>query len=44
MAPDIVLAQWELQTFKDFPPRERTGRFTIDHSMEKLLDAQRFSN
>ena len=31
-----TLTEKFLQTFKDFPPRQRAASFTIDQAMEKL--------
>jgi hypothetical protein len=35
MAASAVVGKF-LQTFKDFPPRQRAASFTIDQAMEKM--------
>jgi arylsulfatase len=31
-----VMTAKSLETFKDFPPRQRAARFTIDQAVEKM--------
>ena len=35
----VVVAQW-LETFKEFPPRQRPASFNIDEVMRKLMPTQ----
>ena len=35
-----LVAQW-LQTFKDYPPRQRPARFSLDEVMQKLAQTSR---
>ncbi len=37
-AAQAIVAQF-LETFKDFPPRQKAASFTIDQAMEKMSDA-----
>jgi hypothetical protein len=37
------VAQW-LQSFKDFPPRQKPASFSIDQVMERLTKDNRGSN
>ena len=44
VAPAIAIVQRELATFKDFPPRQKPGSFTIGDALDKLLNAQQGDN
>jgi hypothetical protein len=44
MAPAPAIVERELQTFKDFPPRQKPGSFSIGDAMEKLINAEHSSN
>ena len=44
MAPAQAIVARELQTFKDFPPRQKPGSFSVGDALEKLLNAQHSSN
>ena len=44
MAPAIAIVQRELATFKDFPPRQKPGSFTIGDALDKLTNAQQGDN
>jgi hypothetical protein len=44
MAPAQAIVGRELQTFKDFPPRQKPGSFSIGDAMEKLINAEHSSN
>ena len=44
MAPAQAIVGRELQTFKDFPPRQKPGSFSIGDAMQKLIDAEHSSN
>jgi arylsulfatase len=35
-----LVAQW-LQIFKDYPPRQRPARFSLDEVMQKLAQTSR---
>jgi len=37
------VAQW-LQSFQDFPPRQKPGSFNLDRVMEKMISAHKGSN
>lgn len=37
--PMRVLATEQLQSFQDFPPRQKPGSFNLDHVMEQMTDA-----
>ena len=34
----------ELQTFKDFPPRQKPGSFSVGDALDKLMSAEHSSN
>lgn len=38
MAAQMIVGQF-LQTFKNFPPRQRAASFTIDQALEKMTQA-----
>jgi arylsulfatase A-like enzyme len=44
MAPAQAIVGRELQTFKDFPPRQKPGSFSVGDALDKLLNAQHSSN
>ncbi len=44
MAPAQAIVARELQTFKDFPPRQKPGSFSVGDALDKLLNAQHSSN
>jgi len=44
MAPAQAIVARELQTFKDFPPRQKPGSFSVGDAMDKLLNAEHSSN
>ena len=44
MAPAQAIVGSELQTFKDFPPRQKPGSFSIGDAMEKLINGGSGSN
>jgi hypothetical protein len=44
MAPAQAIVARELQTFKDFPPRQKPGSFSIGDAMEKLVNTEHSSN
>lgn len=44
MAPAQAIVAKELQTFKDFPPRQKPGSFLIGDAMEKLVNTEHSSN
>jgi arylsulfatase len=44
MAPAQAIVAKELQTFKDFPPRQKPGSFSIGDAMEKLMNTENSSN
>ena len=44
MAPAQAIVAKELQTFKDFPPRQKPGSFSIGDAMEKLVNTEHSSN
>ena len=44
MAPAQAIVGRELQTFKDFPPRQKPGSFSIGDAMEKLINGGSGSN
>ena len=37
------VAQW-LQSFREFPPRQKPGSFNLDRVMEKMIEAHKGSN
>jgi arylsulfatase len=37
--PAAALFQQQIQTFKDFPPRQKPGAFNLDRILERTLDA-----
>jgi arylsulfatase len=37
------VAQW-LQSFKEFPPRQKPGSFNLDHVMEAVTSGHKGSN
>jgi arylsulfatase A-like enzyme len=44
MAPAQAIVARELQTFQEFPPRQKPGSFSIGDAMEKLMSGQHGSN
>ena len=44
MAPAQAIVARELQTFKDFPPRQKPGSFSVGDALDKLLNAEHSSN
>ena len=44
MAPAQAIAAKELQTLKDFPPRQKPGSFSVGDAIEKLQNAQQGDN
>ena len=44
MAPAQAIVARELQTFKDFPPRQKPGSFSVGDALDKLMNAQHSSN
>jgi arylsulfatase len=40
---DAVLAPF-METFKDFPPRQKPGSFSIDQAMQMITDAASGAN
>ena len=44
MAPAQAFVARELQTFKDFPPRQKPGSFSVGDALDKLLNAEHSSN
>ena len=44
MAPAVAIVQRELATFKDFPPRQKPGSFTIGDALDALTNAQQGNN
>jgi arylsulfatase len=44
MAPAQAIVARELQTFKEFPPRQKPGSFSVGDALDKLLNAQHSSN
>jgi arylsulfatase A-like enzyme len=43
-APALALVAQEIQTFKDFPPRQKPGSFSIGEALEKLTNAEHGDN
>jgi hypothetical protein len=43
LVPAQAIVAQHIQTFQEFPPRQRPGRFSIDQALEKLTD-QKGSN
>jgi hypothetical protein len=39
MAPAQVIVAKEIQTLKDFPPRQKPGSFSVGDALEKLQNA-----
>ena len=44
MAPAQAIVGRELATFKDFPPRQKPGTFSIGEAMEKLMNGPQSNN
>ena len=44
MAPAQAIVGRELQTFKDFPPRQKPGSFSVGDALDKLMNAERGDN
>ena len=44
MAPAQAIVARELQTFKDFPPRQKPRSFSIGDAMEKLTSGPQGDN
>ncbi len=44
MAPAQAIVARELQTFKDFPPRQKPGSFSVGDALDKLMNAERSDN
>ena len=43
-APAQAIVARELQTFKDFPPRQKPGSFSVGDALDKLMSAEHSSN
>ena len=43
-APAQAIVARELQTFKDFPPRQKPGSFSVGDALDKLMSAEHGSN
>jgi arylsulfatase len=43
LVPAQTIVAQHLQTFQEFPPRQKPGSFSIDQAMEKLMN-QKSSN
>ncbi len=44
MAPAQAIVAKEIQTFKDFPPRQKPGGFSVGDALDKLTNAQHGDN
>ena len=44
MAPAQAVVARELETFKEFPPRQKPGSFSVGDALDKLMNAQRGDN
>ena len=44
MAPAQAIVAREIQTFRDFPPRQKPGSFSVGDALDKLMNAEHGSN
>jgi hypothetical protein len=44
MAPAQAIVAREVQTLKDFPPRQKPGSFSVGEALDKLVNAEHSSN
>ena len=44
LVPAQAIVAQHLQSFRDFPPRQKPGSFSLDQVLAKLLNAEHSSN